>query len=162
MKTLFLTLILFIQQATGTALSLRVLDADQKAISGVEIKLVLYTQQGQEVTPWFEESCETDLDGACLFEIESPPPDGGILRGTLKVGDFGVRDLTWPGGLLELTIPTDQIGSGREAVPYEFQAEDGGVDVVQGKGLPLYALLILLLLTGLLWYFYQQSRKEHL
>ena len=162
MKIFLFTLLLFAQQATGTMLSLHVLDADQKAISGVEIKLVLYTQQGQEVTPWFEESCQTDLDGACLFEIENPPPDGGILRGTLKIGDFGVRDVIWPGGLLELTIPTDQIGVGREAAPYEFQEEDGGVAIVQRSGLPLYALLVLLLLAGLLWYFYQQSRKEHL
>jgi hypothetical protein len=162
MKTLFLTLILFAQQATGTLLSLHVLDADQEALIDITTSLTLYTQQGQKAVVWFEESCQTDLDGACVFEIESPPPDGGILRGTLKIGDFGVRDVTWPGGPLKLTIPTEQIGVGREAAPYEFQAEDGGVAVVQGKNLPLYALLILLLLAGLLYFVYQKSRKEHL
>ncbi len=162
MKTFLLTLMLFTQQATDTMLSLRLLDSDQEAISGVTTTLTLYTYQDQKAKVWFEESCQTDLDGACLFEIESAPPDGGILRGTLKVGDFGVRDVIWPGGLLKLTIPTDQIGIGREAAPYEFQAEDGGVAVVQGKGLPLYALLILLLLTGLLWFVYQRSQKEYL
>ena len=88
MKIFLFTLLLFAQQATGTALSLRVLDADHDPISGVEIKLVLYIYEGQEATPWFEARCETDLDGACAFEIENAPPDGGILRGTVQVGDL--------------------------------------------------------------------------
>lgn len=162
MKTLLLTLILFAQQATGTMLSLCVLDADQEPLSDITISLTLYTYEGQEANVWFEERCKTDLDGACVFEIENAPPDGGILRGTLLVENYGLRDVIWPGGLLELTIPTDQIGSGREAAPYEFQEEDGGVEVVQGKGLPLYGLLVLVLLIGLNLFFYQQSQKEHL
>lgn len=160
MKTLLFSLILFAQHATGTMLSLRVLDADQEPISGVEISLALYIYEGQEAILWFEENCQTDADGHCLFQIESTPPDGGFLRGTLQVGDFGLRDVIWPGGELKLTVPTDQIGFGQEAVPYEFQPEDGGVEIVQRDGLPLYALLLFFLLCGLVGFFYQQSRKE--
>ena len=161
MKALFLTLILFAQQTTGTILSLRVLDANQEPISSMEIKLELYTYDGQEAKVWLEDSCLTDLDGRCEFPIESAPPDGGFLRGALSIGDVGVRDVIWPGGELKLTIPIDQIRFGREAAPYEFQKEDGGVQVTQSGGLPLYALLVLLLLGGLIFFVFQQARKEH-
>jgi hypothetical protein len=161
MKALLFSLVLLAQQATGTMLSLHVLDANQEPISGMEIKLELYTYAGQEANIWFEENCQTDINGACKFEIESAPSDGGFLRGTLQVGDFGLRDVIWPGGELKLTIPTDQIGIGQEAAPYEFQQKDGGVEIIKNDGLPLYRLLLFLLLCGLVWFFYQKSLKEH-
>jgi hypothetical protein len=161
MKAFLFTLILFTQQATGTMLSLRVLDADQEPISGMRIKLELYTYEGQEAHIWFEENCQTDVNGHCLFQIESAAPDGDFLRGTLQVGNFGLRDVIWPGGELKLTIPTDQIGFGQEAAPYEFQEKDGGVETIQSNRLPLYSLLVALLLGGLVFAMYRQAQKEH-
>jgi hypothetical protein len=161
LKTLIFSLILLAQQTTGASLALRVLDANQEPISGMEITLALYTYEGQEATIWFEDHCQTDSDGRCLFQIENAPPDGGFLRGTLQIGDFGLRDVTWPGGELKLTVPTDQIGFGREAVPYEFQKKDGGVETVQSDRLPLYTLLVAVLLAGLVFVVYREAQKEH-
>jgi hypothetical protein len=47
-------------------------------------------------------------------------------------------------------IPLEQIGFGREAAPYEFQAEDGGV-TVRKRGFPLYVVLMVLLLVLIFW-----------
>ena len=160
MKTLLLTLVLLAQQ-TGTFLHLRVIDVSGKPMGDVSVTLELYTYVDQDANIWFEEVCQTDLDGRCEFQIESAPPDGGFLHGSLQVGDFGIRDVTWPGGEFNITIPVEQIGFGQEAEPYAFQQEDGGVEIFQRRGLPVYALIILLILVSLSVFMYRKARKEH-
>ncbi len=159
MKTLLLTLVLLAQQS-GTFLHLSVIDATGQPMSDVPVTLELYTYVDQNANVWFEEDCMTDLDGRCEFQIENAPPDGGLIRGTLQIGDFGFRDVIWPGGELNLTVPTNMIGFGQEAEPYEFQKKDGGVEVFR-KGPPVYTLIILLILSGLSVFMYRQATKEH-
>ena len=157
MKTFLLTMMLFAQTATGV--QIRVLNSAQETIPQLHLRLMTYTYaENGQVYLRESQDCYTDSDGACTLLLEKPNRDG-MQRGTLEIESYGKRDLIWPGGMLELVIPLEQIGFGREAAPYEFQAEDGGVAVIE-RPFPLFALLMILLLGFLLWSVFQASRSQ--
>ena len=157
MKT-YLFALLLVLQANTTGVSVRVLDAEQEPRSGVRLTLKTYAYQHGEAFLIETQTCKTDTAGTCSLLLENPNTTG-MQRGTLQIGDFGTRDLIWPGGMLTLNIPLAQLGFGRESAPYEFQAEDGGL-VVHEKRFPTYALLMLLILGVLFWQVYQYAKTQ--
>jgi len=155
MKTLLLSLTL-VAQALTTGLEIRVI-AEQAPVEGLHLTLTTYTyEEGEAIIREIVE-CDTNAQGACAL-ILSKPNQEGMQYSTLQFGDYGTQDITWPGGMLELTIPLENLGFGREAAPYEFQIEDGGV-VVRRRGFPLYAVLMAILLVVIFWLVYHYSKK---
>ena len=158
MKTFLLSLVL-VAQALTTGLEITVLDAAQEPVEGLQLTLTtyIYNQEGEAMIRE-SVSCKTDPEGSCSLILSDPNKDG-MQYATLQVGEYGTRDLTWPGGMMKLVIPLDQLGFGREAAPYDFQAEDGGV-LVRTKDFPLYAVLMALLLITIFWLIYRYAKKQ--
>jgi len=156
MKTLFLSLAL-LAQALTTGLEITV-TAEEAPVEGLHLILTTYTYEESEAIIRETLTCETDLDGACTLLLEKPNQEG-MQYGTLQIGEYGTRDLTWPGGMMTLVIPLGQVSFGREAAPYDFQAEDGGV-TVHRRGFPLYAVLMAILLAVIFWLVYRYSKKS--
>ena len=148
MKTLLLSLFLVVQ-ILSTGLEITVVGAAQKPIEGLHFILNTYIYEKGVAILRETVECDTDAEGACTLLLEKPNQEG-MQRATLQIGDHGSRDLLWPGGVMKLVIPLEQIGFGREAAPYEFQAEDGGV-TVRKRGFPLYVVLMVLLLVLIFW-----------
>jgi hypothetical protein len=157
MKTLLLSLILFAQTLT-TGLDIRVVDAVQEPVEGLHLTLTTYTYKDGQAYLRETQECDTDAQGNCTLLLEKPNQEG-MQRATLQIGDHGSRDLIWPGGMMTLSIPLEQVNFGREAVPYEFQAEDGGVAVVEKK-FPIFALLMLLFLGIIFWQVYRYAQSQ--
>ena len=82
-----------------------------------------------------------------------------MQRGTLQIGEYGTRDLIWPGGILTLQVPIDRVSFGREAAPYEYLPEDGGL-MVHEDSFPLYALVMAVILAALLWWLFRRAQQN--
>ena len=157
MKTLLLSLVLF-AQVSITGLEIRVVDAAQEPVPSVHLTLNTYTYNNGDAILRETVECDTDTDGACSLLLENPNQKG-MQYGTLKIGEYGYRDLIWAGGMIKLNIPLDQVGSGREAAPYDFQPNDGGVTVIERK-FPFFALLTLFFLGIMFWLVYKYARSQ--
>lgn len=159
MKTLLLSLALVLfAQVSITGLEIRVVDAAQEPVRGLRLTLTTYTYNKGDAILRETVECDTDTDGACSLLLENPNQNG-MQYGTLQIGKYGSRDLIWAGGMMTLNIPLDQVGSGREAAPYEFQVEDGGVTLVE-KRFPIFALLVLIFLGIMFWQVYKYARLQ--
>lgn len=160
MKTFLLSLVL-VAQALTTGLDITVVDTDRAPVEGLHLTLTTYTYDKGEAVIRETITCETDSQGACTLLLVRPE-QGGMQRGSLRIGEHGTRDLIWPGGMLSLVIPLEQVGFGREAAPYDFQREDGGVPV-RKRAFPVYALLMgafLLLLFSQIYRYAKTQEKN--
>lgn len=151
--------LLLVLQANLTGIQISILPS--KDISPVGIQITLKTYEYSEGEAFLIErvNCKTDSAGICTLLLEKPNTTG-MQRGMLQIGDYGTRDVLWPGGMLTLQIPLDQVNFGREAAPYEYLPEDGGLIVHQGR-FPLYALAMIVILAVLVWWLYRHAQQNH-
>ena len=139
MPIFFVSLLMLLQTAT-TGVEVQVYNAAaNEPVSGIHVVLETFEYQDGEAFQIESQTCTTDKSGNCTLLLEKPNTNG-MQRGTLQIGDYGIRDLVWPGGIQKISIPVDQLDFGREAAPYEYLPEDGGVVVHRGR-FPLYAFL---------------------
>jgi hypothetical protein len=153
----FLTIFLAFQ-ANLTGIQIRLLPSEDMSPAGIQITLKTYEYREGEAFLIEDVNCKTDSAGACTLLLEKPNTPG-MQRGTLQIGDYGTRDVIWPGGMLDLQIPLDQVNFGREAAPYEYLSEDGGVVVHAGR-FPLYGLVMILILAALVAWLYQRAKER--
>lgn len=157
MHTLLMTLALLAQTMTG--LSVHLVDPAGHPVPDAAITLTTYNYRDGQAFVRETVMCITDAGGDCTLLLDNPDRSG-MQYGVLTVTDMGTRDVVWPGGMLFLVIPTDQITTGREAAPFDFERRDGGVPIHSSRT-PLYGLIVLLILTPFFWFLVQQSHREH-
>lgn len=158
MQFLFLVSMIF---QTTSSMHVRVMDAEGQALPNVRVELILYEfRSGKaEARIAFSEHCTTDQNGECGISIGET---SGMLRGRLDLGEYGGRDVIWPGGVLDVPVMVDLENmrvKGTEAGPYDFQERDGGVLI---RRTPWAAIVIVSALVGcaVFWAF-TLSRREH-
>ena len=102
MKLTFVFLLLFLQPAPENEIILQLKDGNE-VLPSVQINFA--DDSGAEVT-----SCMTNADGMC--RLTNIPADEAIpyYRGNLIIGSYGTREVTWPGGLLQLAINVRDLG----------------------------------------------------
>ncbi len=141
-------------QTSGTQLRVELYSAEGEALSGQRIELELYVFEsvGGETR-----ARVTDEAGRCTFAVQNPPPGGGMLYGTLLVGEQR-RDVLWPGGDLYVPLRLDKIQDGREAEAFPFDRRTV-VRVVRGEGWGIVVLGALLLMAGV-YGLYRKAKKS--
>lgn len=153
--------VLGLLQTSGTQLRVELYSAEGEALSGQRIELELYVFEsvGGETRArvWYHERCTTDESGRCTFAVQKPPPGGGMLYGTLLVGEQR-RDVLWPGGDLYVPLRLDKIQDGREAEAFPFDRRTV-VRVVRGEGWGIAILGALLLMVGV-YGLYRKAKKS--
>ena len=160
MPFFIISLFVFLQTAT-TGVEVQVYNAAvNEPVAGVHVVLETFTYQDGEAFQIEKQTCTTDKSGSCTLLLLQPNTNG-LQRGTLQIGEHGSRDVVWPGGMLSLSLPLDQLGFGREAAPYEHLPEDGGVLVHRGR-FPLYALLMVLFWGVLLVVAYRYAKRQEI
>jgi len=130
-------------------------------VEGIPIRLELYRYVTHpdyvEVQIWYSQTCLTDAEGRCTFEIGET--EGG-LRGRLTIGEYGQRDVIWPGGDLSLMLNTAEV-SESESKPYDFQEPAERLVVRRaGRGWLTVLLVILILAVSFLMLFLYRSEEE--
>ena len=155
--TYFFALLLALQ-ANLTGIQITILPSEEVSPENIQVTLKTYEYRDGEAFLLETQVCKTDSEGTCTLLLEKPDTTG-MQRGTLQVGNYGTRDVTWPGGMLTLQIPLDRVGFGREAAPYDFQTEDGGVPV-RKSAFPLYALLMGVFLVFLYSQIYRYAKTQ--
>jgi len=155
------TSLILLLQALTSSLQVHVSGTDYQPQADLTVHLELYdfASDGDDVvaTVTITGECTTDANGACEIEIGET---NGRLRGRLVVGGHGSRDVIWPGGVLELSVRLDQVNSGTEAQPYDYQEKDGGV--ILHSTFPWMSVVIVgFLVGGLVIAIYLRARKEH-
>lgn len=93
----------------ATTLVVQVLDAAGLPVAGLPLRF--QTEDGR-----VDQTCRTDLDGKCRFEVAAQVP---IVRGTLTVGSYAQRDVTWSGTSMVLTLRMDALAPDTESRPYD-------------------------------------------
>jgi hypothetical protein len=154
---------MLIQQVIASSLHVTVVDQSGSPMPGVPVTLDLYfysyvAPDQMEVRGAFSDGCTTDDHGRCVIVIGETDT---ILRGYLDLGEYGGRDVFWPGGELSLTIriEDEKIKIGREAAPYELQEKDDSLIV---RRIPWVWIIAILFTSGMiLTWLYLQSRREH-
>lgn len=148
-------------QTTGTQLRIEVYTPEGEPVHGQRVELELYRFEmvGGETLArvWYQETCTTDEAGRCVFAVLTPPPGGGMLYGTVIIGDQR-RDVIWPGGDLYLPLRLDKIEDGREAKAFPFDTRTV-VRVVRGNSWVLSILLGVLLMGGV-YGLYRKAKKS--
>lgn len=134
---ILLLLTLWLGQASGgnppaATLTVQLITPENQPAANVDAHLALYVfeQRGETrmvAKVWYEADCTSDAEGLCVFPIAERPPDGGIYRGAVQIGDQA-RDVLWPGGDLFLPLRLDKMDAGREGAPFEFDPK-GGVPI---------------------------------
>jgi hypothetical protein len=116
---LFLTLfilpvparIVFASSLNETRVNIFLVDPDGQPLPNVQISMdlsfyeVLSADQ-LEVRGAFSDECTTDAQGACRILIGET--GDLLLRGVLDLGEFGIRNLEWHGGDLDVPIRIEQ------------------------------------------------------
>ena len=102
MKLTLLLMLLFLQPAPENEIILQLKDGNEVLPS---VRINFADDSGAEVT-----SCMTNADGMC--RLTNIPADEAIpyYRGNLIIGSYGTREVTWPGGLLQLAINVRDLG----------------------------------------------------
>lgn len=160
MSIFFVSFLALLQTAT-TGVEVQVYNAAaNEPVSGIQVVLETFAYQDGEALRIEKQTCTTDEKGNCTLLLEKPNRNG-MQRGILQIGDYGIRDLVWPGGMQKISIPVDQLDFGREAAPDEYLPEDGGVVVHRG-GFPLYAFLMILLLIVISVVIYRHSQIQEI
>lgn len=155
----FFFALLLALQANLSGIQITILAPEDISAAGISITLKTYEYRDSEAFLIEHVSCKTDSAGTCSLLL-AKPNTAGMQRGILQIGDYGTRDVIWSGGMLALQIPLDQVNFGREAVPYDYLPEDGGV-VVHESRFPLYALVMILTLIALVWWLYRHAQQNH-
>lgn len=151
--------LLLVLQANLTGVQISILPSEDISPAGIQITLKTYEYREGEAFLIERVNCTTNSAGTCTLLLKKPNI-AEMQRGTLQIGDYGARDVIWPGGMLDLQIPLDQVNFGREAAPYEYLPEDGGLAVHENR-FPLYALVMILILIALLGWLYRHAQQNH-
>ena len=105
--------VVFASSPNETRINISLSDAEGQPLSDVQVSLDLYfyeviAQEQTELRGAVSDECTTDAHGACTMLIGET--QDLLLHGKLDLGSYGIRDVEWHGGELDVPIQIKKEG----------------------------------------------------